>query len=590
MIVKMKKITLLVEERYRDQALNKLRNLGIFHVHYVKAPAAQDITSIETDIANIDKALLYIGEESASVSKKDTKQTPSIIEKILNLVHEKELLLSDLEEYKEQHRWFDTWGAVSYESLQTLKEAGLYVRFYIANKSTLKDILVDKPTHIVKEDGGTIYFAYFAESEDEFLDFKQEFMPNIELSTLDEKINSAEQKITHINKQLKDFSKESPSLLAYKQHLHKILEFNKVKHSMGEIENIAYLQGFCPVNTLSTLKTEADQDGWGYAIEDPDASDDVPTLLKQPRWLRLVNPVFKFMGTLPGYDEVDISFWFLLFFSLFFGILIGDAGYGLLFLLTGFYFSRKMPNAPREPFRLLNILSITTIIWGVISGNWFGVQKIGQLPFLNTLIIDKVDAFVDTNQLFMMYFCFVIGAIHLTIAHAVAGLKKINSLTALAELGWICVVWTLFFAAGYLVLKKPFPGFMSNVFIVGVALILIFANFQKNILKGMALTLSNLPLSIISSFSDVVSYLRLFAVGYATVTVASSFNGMAASLGFSSILAGFISAIILLFGHTLNILLALMAVIVHGIRLNMLEFSSHVNMQWSGKPYSPFKE
>jgi len=114
--------------------------------------------------------------------------------------------------------------------------------------------------------------------------------------------------------------------------------------------------------------------------------------------------------------------------------------------------------------------------------------------------------------------------------------------------------------------------------------------FKKTLLKGIGISLANLPLEVISGFSDVVSYLRLFAVGYATVVVASSFNSMATGEGISSIVAGFGAAIILLLGHALNIILAMMSVLVHGVRLNMLEFSGHVGVQWSGKAYEPFKE
>ncbi|NQT06695.1 MAG: hypothetical protein HQ575_04045, partial [Candidatus Omnitrophica bacterium] len=103
-------------------------------------------------------------------------------------------------------------------------------------------------------------------------------------------------------------------------------------------------------------------------------------------------------------------------------------------------------------------------------------------------------------------------------------------------------------------------------------------------------TLGNLPLSIISAFSDVVSYLRLFAVGYASVIVANSFNNMAMEAGFGSIASGLGAAFILFFGHALNIALGIIAVVVHGIRLNMLEFSGHLGMQWSGREYKPFKE
>ena len=103
-------------------------------------------------------------------------------------------------------------------------------------------------------------------------------------------------------------------------------------------------------------------------------------------------------------------------------------------------------------------------------------------------------------------------------------------------------------------------------------------------------SLANIPLKIIGSFADVVSYLRLFAVGCATVVLASTFNDIVMGIGFNSIISGLMAAIILFLGHALNIVLAFMAVIVHGIRLNMLEFSGQMGMGWSGKEYAPFKE
>jgi len=148
----------------------------------------------------------------------------------------------------------------------------------------------------------------------------------------------------------------------------------------------------------------------------------------------------------------------------------------------------------------------------------------------------------------------------------------------------------MFFAAGKLVIGRHFPHFALYLLGGGILLILVFENFQKNVLKGMLGTLTQLPLSVIGAFSDVVSYIRLFAVGYATVVVAESFNSMAVGDGINSLIGGLIAALILFFGHALNIILALMAVIVHGIRLNMLEFSNHLGMQWSGKEYKPFTE
>ena len=190
----------------------------------------------------------------------------------------------------------------------------------------------------------------------------------------------------------------------------------------------------------------------------------------------------------------------------------------------------------------------------------------------------------------MIYMCFVIGVIQLSIAHFIKAFRIINTFRALAEAGWVLILWGLFFTAGTLVLAKPFPAFGGYLLMAGVALVLLFSNPQKNIIKGILVSLGTIPLRIISSFSDVVSYLRLFAVGYASLVLANTFNNMAMQIGFNNVLSGLGAAFIMFFGHTLNIVLGLMAVIVHGIRLNMLEFSGQMDMEWSGREYDPFRE
>jgi V/A-type H+-transporting ATPase subunit I len=120
--------------------------------------------------------------------------------------------------------------------------------------------------------------------------------------------------------------------------------------------------------------------------------------------------------------------------------------------------------------------------------------------------------------------------------------------------------------------------------------VLLFSNPKKNIFKGIGVSLANLPLRLINSFGDILSYLRLFAVGYATVMVALSCNQMAAVIGFRNIFASLAAALVLFIGHTINLALGMLSVLVHGVRLNMLEFSGHMNIEWSGRPYKPFKE
>jgi V/A-type H+-transporting ATPase subunit I len=236
------------------------------------------------------------------------------------------------------------------------------------------------------------------------------------------------------------------------------------------------------------------------------------------------------------------------------------------------------------------VLSAATIVWGSVTGTWFGSEAMSRLPFLNPLIIRSISTFASGNQNLMIFICFTIGIAHLTLAHVLVALRYLNSLKVLAEIGWILVLWALYFIAAMLVISRPMPACTMKLLLAGSLLLLAFSEPQKNVFKAIVSSLTNVPLKIISSFADIVSYLRLFAVGYASVVLAGTFNSMVASIGFNSVISGLAAAAILFIGHLLNIVLGFMAVIVHGIRLNMLEFSGQMGMGWSGKEYTPFKE
>jgi V/A-type H+-transporting ATPase subunit I len=590
----MKKLTLFTLENHKDDTLAKLRKLSVVHIRPIKPPTAEDIISTESELNKIEKCLSILGAEEGEPSvspKQNVKKTKEIVDEIISLDSQRSHLADKLNEKREKLSWFEKWGDVFLKDIEELKKSGIYIRLYATDKSFLKKAPKDKIIKVVNEDKNSIYITLISDSEEEQLELKEEIVPTESLTTIKSEIVSIEKNLSNIENRLVNLKNYREIILGHKEKLAKQLEFLTIKYGMGVESSISYLQGYCPIDAIDRVKKKADKEGWGYLIEEPDNPEEVPTLIRNPKWIRIVNPVFQFMGTLPGYNEFDISFWFLCFFSIFFAMLIGDAGYGVVFLLLSICARKKFKNAPNEPFLLIYVLSVATIVWGAITGTWFGFEQIARLPFLNYFVIDKINSFAEENQDLMMYITFVIGVIHLTIAHALLGLKVINSVKALAQLGWIFIIWGIFFLAGTLVLDRPLPGSALLLIGGGAILVLLFANYQKkHFLKGIGTTIGSLPLDVISSFADIVSYLRLFAVGYATVIVASSFNEMAIGSGINSVISGLVAAFILLLGHSLNIILGIMSVIVHGIRLNMLEFSSHLGMQWSGKKYEPFKE
>lgn len=594
MIEKMKKITFLVSEKEREKFVSGLREAGVLHIKHVREPEDHDIRFVEDRISKIDRiasVLALFDEEGVSSDGKcDEREILEAEQKISEEYAEREQLLNDLRELREKLEWYKVWGDFDPEDLRLLGEKGASIKLYRINAKSFKGISRNIKAQVLRRSGGYVYAAVLGAISEEEAEAEEILPPGDSPEKIKKTIEEKKKKIEEIEASLRKKARGIAAILKCREDLEKELEFLRVKYGMQGEGKFAYLQGFCPIKKMDKISKLAEANGAGYLTEDVEEDDETPTLITNPAWIRIVAPVFNFMSTVPGYNEFDISFVFMIFFSLFFAMLIGDAGYGIVFLVITFLARTKFRKAPYEPFFLMYLLGGATLVWGALTGTWFGSETIAQLPGLKSLVIGKIDSFGADNQNFMIFICFVIGAIHLTIARLLRFVRFINSPKAAAEAGWIAIIWGMFFAAGKLVLSRPFPGAAGYLLLGGILTVLVFANFQKNVIKGMLTTLTSLPLNVIGAFSDVVSYLRLFAVGYASVVLASTFNNMAIGDGISGVVSGIIAAFILFFGHLLNILLGMMAVVVHGIRLNMLEFSGHLGMQWSGKKYEPFRE
>jgi len=590
MIVKMKKITLLISSKHISRAVGKLRGLGLIHIKPMREPVANNISIHENKLQLLDRALYLLSDSKINSRDLNHHHISFYVKEVIILNRKKYELENRLKELQEEQVWFKEWGDVSSNSLAELREAGVFVKLYLCNKKELKQLPKDKLIYTLRKSRGIFYLAAFFNNQEESLSFEEIKIPSENLSLLQRKFITAQEELKEINEELDRAARYKDQFIKYRNEILKIIEFYKVCSGASNNQEICCIQGFCPSEEVPKITKVAKGEGWATINQEPDDGDQVPTFIRNPKWVEIIKPIFNFMGTIPGYKEYDISFWFLIFFSIFFAMLVGDAGYGLLFLVITFFVQSKFKKAQQSIFWLLYLLSGATVVWGALTGTWFGMEKIAQLPFLNSLVINRINSFVGSNQIFMIHLCFFIGAIHLTIAHGIRAFRFINSRLALSQIGWISIVWSVFFVAGKLVLNKEVPNITSALFFFGVGLVVLFSYPKKNIFKGALLALADLPLKVINSFSDVVSYLRLFAVGYATVAVAMAFNSMALESGINSIFSGILAALILLLGHTLNILLALMAVIVHGVRLNMLEFSSHLDMEWSGIKYEPFRE
>ncbi len=585
MIVPMKKVSVIVLAKEAEAAVAQLRQLGVLHVQNQQQPISPAINTLGEDINLIDSALAVLSQEEYSprVCALAQAQPPDLRLAALHIV-DSHKRIEQLNEYRRNMfariTLWRHWGDFEPRHIQALAEKGINFKLYQIPHKELGRLPEDLVVENIFMHAGLVHCAVISKGPLE-LPFKEIPLPKMSLTDMRRRFSEDERAIKLIKEDLKKHTCYRQALACFKGKLELELDFRKAIKGMGEAGSIMYISGFVPADAAGSLTTACRSSRWALSINDPAEDEQAPTLLRNPRWASLIAPVFKLLSVVPGYRELDISPLFLLFLSLFFGMIIGDAGYGALYMLLTFLLQKKLGKkiADKRVFPLFYLFSACAVFWGLLTGTVFGQEWYLQAGF-------KAFAPILNDTKFLQAFCFFLGAFHLSLGQAWQGLRKLPSLSALADAGWICVLWSSFFIAKALILNDPYPDFVNWLIAGGITLAVFFSRPQRNILKAFAQGLGAVALSLMNNFTDVVSYIRLFAVGLAGVAISDTVNSIAAGMG-----DNFIARLLILFvGHTLNIILGPLSVLVHGIRLNVLEFSGHANLTWSGVPYKPLKD
>lgn len=582
MIVPMKKAGVVVQAKDAPTVLESLRCLGILHLEFQHSPAGETISNIENDLVLLNEAARILAERETSqeqdIEKEDDWRLSA--RHIIDLNKRLEHLEGFSRDLKTKIIQWEEWGDFAPEKIQALAQKNIYISLYQIPLKELKNLpedLIVQTVFILKQ---IAYCAVISRKKAD-IGFKEIPLPQMGLEEMRLRLKKDEQTAEAIEQQIDKCRSYYDSFMQERESLKKELEFQTALSGMEQTGNLKYLCGYVPEDKVKELTLSAKREKWGLLITDPSNDDNVPVLLRNSKWIAIINPVFKLLEVVPGYRELDVSPLFLLFLSLFFGMIIGDAGYGIVYFLLTFVSQCKFGARVKDKnvFFLFYLFSSCAVIWGLLTGTVFGQQWYlakGFRAFVPLLNETKV----------IMAFCFFLGGLQLSLAHGWQVLTKLPSLDALADIGFICLLWAGFFLAKMFILGDVFPFFGKWLIWTGVLLIIFFSNPQKNILKAVLKGIGVLALGIMGNFGDVVSYIRLFAVGLAGVAVADAVNSLAAGAG-NNILA---QAIILFIGHTINIVLGPISVLVHGIRLNLLEFSLlHGNVTWSGLAYRPLK-
>jgi len=606
MIVPMKHLTLLCVAASREQTLEALRSRGLVHLN-IERVDSERFRNAHANLAHNQKAqhiidsamagkpvpavhasgLTHTPEQLAAVETGMNSPLPSIsgteeeqISTVVHLAEIRQTLVNKSDTLAREIARIKPFGQFDVTLSANLVAHGIGVTLFRCQCP------VTVPTHICVMEGKTAYCVQIGEPE---LPEHAEIIPipQASLATLEAEKVKMLSRADAIGQLLKEATSTKTLLVAHEQLLKDLCIFVEASDTMQAQGAVVWITGWCPADQADDLRQTARQHAWGIMLRDPEPSEQVPTLLRPLPWLRPMLSLFKGLGISPAYNEADVSLPFFAFFSIFFAMLVGDGGYGFIILALAVWGRTKVKANPvaRAPFTLLTVFSIGTIIWGALSNTWFGTHPVALSNTVSrwlTLPGGKGD-----NN--MMLICFTLGVIHLSIARVWNAIVLFPDSKFLAQVGWVGVIWFMYFLSGSIVGVLPMPFAMKIVFGISILLIVLFM-LKKNELKSGAADLGLLPLNIISCLGDIISYVRLFAVGLAGVKVAENFNAMALSLDWPIYLKIVPLVLILVLGHTLNFAMAGLSVLVHAVRLNTLEFSNHKGIAWAGIPFNPFRK
>jgi V/A-type H+-transporting ATPase subunit I len=584
MIVKMKKLTLLCTRDSREETLAALRDLGVVHLQHIQPPEGADLEEARNLVDHLNRALEVLPKHPHI---KPSGKTPyEVVKSVWELIHRKQALAEQIDALELEIRHYEPFGSFSPESVRELAEQGITVKLCKLPLKEMPAIPDNVKLAELSRDRSSVYVALIVHGE---LDLAVEEipLPKQSLDAMRIRLEELRAALAQTDEEFFGFAGDHTAVSELAGDAEDRVKYLEARTGMGAAEDVWYLRGFFPAEQEKAMRVAAAKNGWAVLVEAPLADDPVPTLLRNPKWVKPIKAVLDMIGVIPGYHELDISALFLIFLSIFFAFLVGDAGYGLLFIGLTLFFKRKLRGneAAKPGLNLLMIMSTCTVVWGALTGTWFGITPDILPAPLQSLRWNYLTGSDELVAQHIMFICFVIGTVHLSIAHIWNFFRKINSWGCLSDLGWLCSTATMFFGVCYMVLGYAFPPVMLYVLSAGIILIILSLVLEKSWFGLVTLTLD-----VIANFVDIISYVRLYAVGAASFAIANSFNKMAVdALGSKGIIVGGLIAALCIFGgHILNIVLGAMAILVHGIRLNTLEFSGHAGVRWAGVPFKPF--
>ena len=606
MITKMKKLTFLVYHKEYEEFLNSLRELGVVHI-VEKQQGAADNTELQENIRLFNRLAATLKllqnqkhEKNAVIATEGGTATRGmqVLDEVDALQTEHGKLSQQLQSYAKEKEVLEVWGNFEPTGIQKLKDAGYIIGFYSCSEGNYKEEWeTEYNAMIVNRISSKVFFVTVTKAGQEVdLDVEQAKLPAYSLSRLEALYDTTEQAIEGNEKKLVALSEtDIPSLKAALKELQSQIEFSKVVLSSEQTagDKLMLIEGWAPAYSKVEIEAYLNDAHVYYEITDPMPGDNVPIRLNNKGFFAWFEPICK-LYMLPKYNELDLTPFFAPFFMVFFGLCLGDSGYGLfLFLGATAYrlLAKKVTPSMKSIISLIQVLSASTFFCGLLTGTFFGANIYDlDWPIVQRL---KHAVLMDNNDMFRL--SLILGVIQILFGMV---LKAVNQTIqfgfkyAIATIGWIILLVSTAVSALFSSSELLSMGGTAYkvVLCISGAMIFLFNTPGKNIFMNIGLGLWDSYNMVTGLLGDVLSYVRLFALGLSGGILAGVFNSLAVGMSPDNVIAGpIVMVLIFVIGHAINMFMNVLGAMVHPIRLTFVEFFKNSGYEGGGKEYKPFK-
>jgi V/A-type H+/Na+-transporting ATPase subunit I len=596
MIASMVKFSFAVFHTNYEDFLDDIQEIGTVHIKAQKKENfVEEFAGLKREFSDISNSLKEMKKLNAPAGiVESTKDSKELIGEFQNLSIELNQNKQEKEELSVLIQELEPWGNYSSKFVERLEKYGIKTRFLKIKAKEFNDQwLTEYPMEIISQVENNIFLILFGK-DDVFLENALEIdLPEFEIHSLNERLAELEEKIKVIEENkdhlagmaipvLRNKSKE----LATSIEFYEVLEMHTLSEGDGKIK---ILDGWVPKSEQAKLINYLDKKGILYSNQFYSSGEEPPVQLVNGKFAKLFEPIGE-LFSLPKYAELDLTVYFAPFFMMFFGFCLGDAGYGIA-MFTASTIYKLFASKKLKPYLALGqYFGAATFVMGILFGNFFGIE-LGKVAFLSGFN----PLFLDSSKIFML--SLIVGGVQIMFGLGIKAANQIRQkgfLFALGSIGWIVLIinFALFsFIIGENVAGSGPLGIIKKViYIASALLVLVFTDPSAKIHLRLAGGLWSFYSTITGIFGDLLSYIRLFALGLSSSILGLVVNKMAVAFGEISVIGPVLFVLIIVFGHAGNLAISSLGSFVHPLRLTLVEFYKNAGFSGGGKKYNPFSK